>query len=133
MSNRKAKTTPEKVEQAAPEATPETVEEQTVQAEAAPAEPAAQQGELPAAPAKPEEAPAAEVPPRPVIVVSAPQGLNLRKGPHVSYGVMTVLPDGAPVEILDLPLDVEVPGWALVEAGAGVGWVNTNFLREAEI
>ena len=46
---------------------------------------------------------------------------------------MTVLPDGAPVEILDLPLDVEVPGWALVEAGAGVGWVNTNFLREAEI
>lgn len=70
--------------------------------------------------------------PRPVIVVAAPQGLNLRKGPHISYGVMTVLPDGAAVEILDLPLDVEVPGWALVKTGAGTGWVNTTFLTEAE-
>ena len=70
--------------------------------------------------------------PRPVIVVTAPQGLNLRKGPHISYGVMTVLPDGAAVEILDLPLDVEVPGWALVKTGAGIGWVNATFLTEAE-
>ena len=78
-----------------------------------------------------EEAPQ-EVAPGPVIVVTAPQGLNLRKGPHISYGVMTVLPDGAAVEILDLPLDVEVPGWALVKTSAGTGWVNTTFLTEAE-
>ena len=65
-------------------------------------------------------------------MVSAPQGLNLREGPHVSYAVRAVLSDGAPVEILDLPKDVEVPGWVLVETGDGIGWVNTHFLTEAE-
>lgn len=65
-------------------------------------------------------------------MVAAPQGLNLREGPHVSYAVKTVLADGAPVEILDLPKDVEVRGWALVETSAGIGWVNTNFLREMD-
>lgn len=125
MSENKAKTPAEQAAAAQVE-TPEPVEEQAVQAESA-ADTAGQ----PAAPAEPEEAPQ-EVAPHPVIVVTAPQGLNLRKGPHISYGVMTVLPDGAAVEILDLPLDVEVPGWALVKTGAGTGWVNTTFLTEAE-
>ena len=126
MSENKAKTPAEQAV-AAQVATPEPVEEQAVQAESA----AADTADQPAAPAEREEAPQ-EVAPGPVIVVTAPQGLNLRKGPHISYGVMTVLPDGAAVEILDLPLDVEVPGWALVKTGAGTGWVNTTFLTEAE-
>lgn len=125
MSENKAKTPAEQAAAAQVE-TPEPVEEQAVQAESA-----ADTADQPAAPAEREEAPQ-EVAPRPVIVVTAPQGLNLRKGPHISYGVMTVLPDGAAVEILDLPLDVEVPGWALVKTGAGIGWVNTTFLTEAE-
>lgn len=125
MSENKAKTPAEQAAAAQVE-TPEPVEEQAVQAESA-----ADTADQPAAPAELEEAPQ-EVALRPVIVVTAPQGLNLRKGPHISYGVMTVLPDGAAVEILDLPLDVEVPGWALVKTGAGIGWVNTTFLTEAE-
>lgn len=125
MSENKAKTPAEQAAAAQVE-TPEPVEEQAVQAESA-----ADTADQPAAPAELEEAPQ-EVVPGPVIVVTAPQGLNLRKGPHISYGVMTVLPDGAAVEILDLPLDVEVPGWALVKTGAGTGWVNTTFLTEAE-
>lgn len=125
MSENKAKTPAEQAAAAQVE-TPEPVEEQAVQAESA-----ADTADQPAAPAELEEAPQ-EVSPCPVIVVAAPQGLNLRKGPHISYGVMTVLPDGAAVEILDLPLDVEVPGWALVKTGAGTGWVNTTFLTEAE-
>ena len=125
MSENKAKTPAEQAVAAQVE-TPEPVEEQAVQAESA-----ADTADQPAAPAELEEAPQ-EVVPGPVIVVTAPQGLNLRKGPHISYGVMTVLPDGAAVEILDLPLDVEGPGWALVKTGAGTGWGNTTFLTEAE-
>lgn len=125
MSENKAKTPAEQAAAAQVE-TPEPVEEHAVQAESA-----ADTADQPAAPAELEEAPQ-EVAPGPVIVVTAPQGLNLRKGPHISYGVMTVLPDGAAVEILDLPLDVEVPGWALVKTSAGTGWVNTTFLTEAE-
>lgn len=129
MSNRKAKTTAEQVEQTAPAETPETVEEQVVQAESETAVEAAAQ---PAAPAETHEDPAPEPSERPKIVVSASRGLNLREGPHVSYAVKAVLTDGAPVEILDLPKDVEVRGWALVETDAGIGWVNINFLTEAE-
>lgn len=126
MSKNEEKTTAEQVEQAVPAATPEAVEEQAVQAES---ETAAEAAAQLAAPAETHEDPATE---RSKIVVSDPRGLNLREGPHVSYAVRAVLPDGAPVEILDLPKDVEVPGWALVETGAGIGWVNTNFLTEAE-
>lgn len=129
MSNRKAKTTTERVKQTAPAEAPETVEEQVVQAES---ETAAEVAAQPAAPAETHEDLAPEPSERPKNVVSAPRGLNLREGPHVSYAVRTVLSDGDVVEILDLPKDVEVPGWALVETGAGIGWVNTNFLTEAE-
>lgn len=127
MSKNEEKTTAEQVEQAAPAEAPETVEEQAVQAESEAA--AAAQ---PTAPAETHEDPAPESPKHPKIVVSAPQGLNLREGPHVSYAVRAVLSDGTPVEILDLPKDVEVPGWVLVETGDGIGWVNTHFLTEAE-
>lgn len=127
MSKNEEKTTSEQVEQTAPAEAPEAVEEQAVQAESEAA--AAAQ---PTAPAETHEDPAPESPKHPKIVVSAPQGLNLREGPHVSYAVRAVLSDGAPVEILDLPKDVEVPGWVLVETGDGIGWVNTHFLTEAE-
>lgn len=116
-------------EQTSPEETPETVEEQTAQVGCQPATDAAAQ---PAAPVEPPQDPVPEIPKRPKIVVAASQGLNLRKGPHVSYDAITVLPDGTPVEILDLPGDVEVPNWALVKTCAGIGWVNTNFLAEVE-
>ena len=112
-------------EQTAPVETPEAVEKQAAQAGS---ELAAQQDE----PTEPPQDTAPEIPQRPQIVVAAPQGLNLREGPHVSYAVKAVLPDGAPVEILNLPEDVEVPNWALVKTCAGVGWVNTNFLVELE-
>lgn len=126
MSKNEEKTTAEQVEQAVPAETPEAVEDQAVQAES---ETAAEAAAQLAAPAESHEDPAPE---RSKIVVSDPRGLNLREGPHVSYAVRAVLSDGAPVEILDLPKDVEVPGWALVETGAGIGWVNTNFLKEMD-
>lgn len=122
MSKNDEKATTAQVEQAAPAEAPEALEEQTVQAGSEPVAEAA----------VPQEDPAPESPKHFQIVVSAPQGLNLREGPHVSYAVKAVLPDGDVVEILDLPKDVEVPDWALVETGAGIGWVNTHFLTEAE-
>lgn len=64
-------------------------------------------------------------------VVSAPLGLNLRIGPGPGYGVVKVLPNGAPVTVLPLPYGVEVKGWALVVSESGTrGWVKTEFLAE---
>lgn len=64
-------------------------------------------------------------------VVAAPLGLNLRKGPAVSYGVAETLFDGTPVTVLPLPYGVEVNGWALVVSESGTrGWVMTEFLTE---
>ena len=125
------KTTPE---QPAPLETTETVEEKTTQAGSVPiAEPpVAQQAEQQAATAQAQEDPVPEVSERPPIVVADSRGLNLREGPHVSYAAIAVLPAGDPVEILDLPKNVEVRGWALVETDAGIGWVNTNFLKEMD-
>jgi len=62
-------------------------------------------------------------------VVRSPQGLNLRKGPALSYEVLEVLPDGAEVTALDLPMGAEVPGWRLVYTGERAGWVQSRFLR----
>ena len=128
MSENKAKTPAEQAAAAQVE-TPEPVKEQAVPVESEMAEEAAAQS---AAPAEPQEDPAPASAAHPKIVVMAPQGLNLREGPHVSYAAKAVLPDGDPVEILDLPADVEVPGWALVKTASGTGWVNTTFLTEAE-
>lgn len=62
------------------------------------------------------------------LLVAAPAGLNLREGPHKSYAVLAVLPEGSEVTVLDLPNDVEVPRWALVSSEAGTGWVADEFL-----
>ena len=62
------------------------------------------------------------------LLVAAPAGLNLREGPHKSYAVLAVLPEGSVVTALDLPEDAEVPRWALVSSEAGTGWVADEFL-----
>jgi len=62
-------------------------------------------------------------------VVRSPKGLNLRAGPALSYEVREVLPDGAEVTALDLPMGAEVPGWRLVSDGKMVGWCQSRFLR----
>lgn len=129
MSKNEEKNSAEQVEQTASAETPEPVQEQPQQVGSETAEEVTAQS---AAPAEDQEAPAPDTPKRPEIVVADPRGLNLRKGPHVSYDAITVLPDCTPVEILDLPEDVEVPNWALVRTCAGIGWVNINFLAESE-
>lgn len=64
-------------------------------------------------------------------VVAAPLGLNLRKGPAVSFGALEILSDGAPVTVLPLPYGAEVKGWALIVPESGTcGWVMTEFLTE---
>lgn len=63
-------------------------------------------------------------------VVRAGKGLNLRAGPGRDFPAAAVLPDGTPVNVLELPYGVEVPGWALVVAPAGFGWVMRDFLAE---
>lgn len=62
-------------------------------------------------------------------VVCSDRGLNLRAGPALSYEAMEVLPDGAEVIVLGLPMGVEVPGWRLVFTGEKTGWVQSRFLR----
>lgn len=78
----------------------------------------------PAAQASPEQPVAQPV----RLLVAAPAGLNLREGPHKSYAVLAVLPEGSAVTVLDLPEDAEVPRWALVSSEAGTGWVADEFL-----
>lgn len=64
-------------------------------------------------------------------IVAAPLGLNLRTGPGPGYGVVKVLPNGAPVTVLPLPYGVEVKDWVLVVSESGTrGWVKTEFLAE---
>lgn len=65
-------------------------------------------------------------------VVIAPHGLNLRRGPGISFPVLTVLEEGAPVTAFPLPYGVEVPDWALVRAGEVFGWTRREFLTPAE-
>ena len=75
------------------------------------------------------QAPAEQPMAQPVrLLVAAPAGLNLREGPHKSYAVLAVLPEGSVVTALDLPEDAEVPRWALVSSEAGTGWVADEFL-----
>ncbi len=61
--------------------------------------------------------------------VRSPKGLNLRKGPALSYEILCVLPDGAEATALDLPMGAEVPGWRLIYTGERIGWVQSRFLR----
>ena len=66
--------------------------------------------------------------------VRAEAGLNIRVGPHKSYPSLGILPDGAEVELLELPGGVKVPGWYLATTQESTGWVDTDFiaLPEAE-
>ena len=126
-------------EQAAPvsgaEAAPETLE--AIPQAAAPNEAMAQPEapeEVPAAGVEAQAAPegdkAAETAPKGCpAVVRAPKGLNLRIGPALNYEVLGVLPDGAGVTALELPMGAEVPGWRLVTAGKWTGWASSRFLR----
>lgn len=82
MSKNEEKNSAEQVEQTASAETPEPVQEQPQQVGSETAEEVTAQS---AAPAEDQEAPAPDTPKRPEIVVADPRGLNLRKGPHVSY------------------------------------------------
>lgn len=77
-------------------------------------------------PPAPEAAPVPEG--RPAIVTAA-KGLNLREGPGFGFEVLTVLESGTLVLILDLPMGVKVPGWALAHTGEMTGWVSDKHLR----
>lgn len=62
-------------------------------------------------------------------VVKAKDGLNLRCGPCKTYAPLAILPDGTEVSVLELPGNVEVPGWALVVNGGTIGWVMTEYVE----
>ena len=108
----------------------------------------------PAPPAAPEEAPAPsdpplagsdlvdprdgqtpveqETPPGPdglPAIVTASKGLNLRAGPGFGFDVLRVVEAGTLLLVLDLPMGVKVPGWALVWCGETAGWVSDKHLR----
>ena len=67
------------------------------------------------------------------LLVAAPAGLNLRRGPTKSYAVLAVLPEGSVVTVLDLPNDVEVPGghWCPARQ-APAGWQTSSCCRRSE-
>lgn len=105
--------------------------------EAAPAPPAPLEG-LPASdpPQTPEAVPAPpaapETPPGPdglPAIVTASKGLNLRAGPGFGFDVLGVVQFGTLLLVLDLPMGVKVPGWALVWLGETAGWVSDKHLR----
>ena len=96
--------------------------------EAVPAPPAAP--EVPPVSPTPPQAP--ETPPGPEgvsAIVTASKGLNLRAGPGFGFDVLSVLESGTLLLILDLPMGVKVPGWALVWLGETAGWVSDRHLR----
>ena len=106
--------------------------------ESAPAPPAAPE-EVPA-PSDPPQAPEAvpappaapETPPGPdglPAIVTASKGLNLRAGPGFGFDVLRVVEAGTLLLVLDLPMGVKVPGWALVWCGETAGWVSDKHLR----
>lgn len=73
----------------------------------------------------------------PKMVVTAPQGLNLRLGPGSEFDVVSVLPEGAEVLMWQTWADgrgaqgwfeSHVPGWAYVFTGEFCGWVNASYL-----
>lgn len=120
----------------APEAAPETPSTAQPQAlEASPVPPASPQADPsvmpepgPSAPPDVPEEETAAPEGRPAIVTAA-KGLNLRQGPGFGFEVLTVLESGTLVLILDLPMGVKVPGWALVWLGETAGWVSDKYLH----
>ena len=73
-----------------------------------------------------------ETPPGPdgvPAIVTASKGLNLRAGPGFGFDVLSVLESGTLLLILNLPMGVKVPGWALVWLDETAGWVSDKHLR----
>ena len=64
--------------------------------------------------------------------VRAEAGLNIRVGPHKSYPSLGILPNGAEVELLELPGGVKVPGWYLATTPDNTGWVDADFIAIPE-
>lgn len=98
-----------------------------VQEQAAPVAQAAQEGTTP-----PQNQQGPEQGKKQNPTVKATNGVNLRIGPHKSFNRLTVLANGAEVEILPLPGEVKVPGWYLVTTPGYTGWVDAEFLRIPE-
>ena len=126
----------------APEAAPETPSTAQPQAlEASPVPPASPQAEpsvMPepepsALPTVPEEetaaSEAAQVPEGLPAIVTASKGLNFRAGPGFGFDVLGVVEFGTLLIVLDLPMGVKVPGWALAWLGETAGWVSDKYLR----
>jgi len=71
-----------------------------------------------------------------LVVVKPPQdasGLNIRSGPGRQFAVLNVLPTDSVAAVLDLPLGVEVPGWALVYVDPDlIGWVDCRYIQAVE-
>jgi len=63
------------------------------------------------------------------MVVHAPNGLNLRRGPSTSRSIVRVLANGERVTLITSPRDTETPGWAAVKTAQGRGFVMTEYLR----
>lgn len=55
------------------------------------------------------------------------RGLNVRTGPTVRASVISSLPYGTPVEVMDTS-----GSWAHVQAGEVSGWLSSNFLAEED-
>lgn len=68
----------------------------------------------------------------PTAIVEAPKGLNLRSGPAKTFDILTTLPTGTTVNVLNLPNKVKVSGWAIVAVGDYTGWCMEEFLKAAE-
>lgn len=67
-----------------------------------------------------------------IAVVTAENGVNLRKGPGPIFESIGSADWKQRVAILPLPYDTEVPGYVLAHTGETVGWINSLFLREVE-
>ena len=63
--------------------------------------------------------------------VSAENGLNLRRGPGLE--VLKILPDGAELQMVEIPEDAAIEGWCPVITGDGNrGWVMDQYIRPLE-
>lgn len=64
-------------------------------------------------------------------VVASATGLNLRRGPGLE--VLKILPDGAELQLVDIPPEATIEGWCPVIAGDGSrGWVMDQYIQPLE-